>query len=85
MRVSRDINPVLYTVSGRFDQDPAEATSLFPGLQPISALANLNPESSEYRFLRTRLVRERNRAADALTHAQGRLREASQRVSAGLG
>ena len=85
MRVSRDINPVLYTISGRFDQDPAVSTPMLPGLQQITTLATSNPESSEYKFLRTRLGRERNRASDALTHARGRLHEAAQRVSVLLG
>ena len=37
---------------------------MLPGLQAVKKLAGLNPHSDEYGFLRTRLVRERNRIAD---------------------
>ena len=69
MAVSRIINPVLYTVSGDFDQDPALQLPMLPGLQPTKRLAGLVPADDEYRFLKTRLVRERNRMVDALHRA----------------
>jgi hypothetical protein len=69
MALSRIINPVLYTVEGPYDHDPALQVPLLPGLQGIGRLVALGVESDEYGFLRTRLVRERNRVADALDAA----------------
>jgi hypothetical protein len=42
---------------------------MLPGLQGVRALATMPPASDEYGFLRTRLVRERNRVGDALAGA----------------
>jgi N-acetylated-alpha-linked acidic dipeptidase len=69
MALSRILNPALYTVEGPFDHDPALQIPMLPGLQEVARLAGLAPESDEYGFLRTRLVRERNRVADALQTA----------------
>jgi hypothetical protein len=69
MALSRILNPVLYTVQGPYDHDPALQLPMLPGLQGIRRLAALTPESDDYGFLRTRLVRERNRVADALEQA----------------
>jgi len=69
MRLSRILNPVLYTVEGPYHHDPALQVPLLPGLQRVRALARLDPASDAYGFLRTRLVRERNRVADALQAA----------------
>jgi hypothetical protein len=69
MALSRILNPVLYTVEGPYDHDPALQVPMLPGLQGVTRLASLDPDSDEYGFLRTRLVRERNRVADALASA----------------
>ncbi|MGH9805189.1 MAG: M28 family metallopeptidase, partial [Candidatus Acidiferrales bacterium] len=69
LKVSRILNATLYTASGPFDQDPAAPLPVLPGLDPVRRLAKLDPESDEYGFLRTRLVRERNRVAHALDEA----------------
>ncbi len=69
MALSRIINPVLYTVEGPYDHDPALQVPMLPGLQGVRRLAALAPESDDYGFLRARLVRERNRVADALDSA----------------
>ncbi|MDR7521308.1 MAG: M28 family peptidase [Armatimonadota bacterium] len=69
MALSRMLNPVLYTVEGPYDHDPALQVPMLPGLQGVRRLAALDPDSDEYGFLRTRLVRERNRVADALASA----------------
>jgi N-acetylated-alpha-linked acidic dipeptidase len=69
MALSRILNPVLYTVEGPYDHDPALQVPMLPGLQAMRRLASLDPHSDEYGFLRTRLVRERNRVADALASA----------------
>jgi hypothetical protein len=69
MALSRIINPVLYTVEGPYDHDPALQLPMLPGLQGVRRLAGLPAESDDYGFLRARLVRERNRVADALDRA----------------
>jgi Peptidase family M28 len=69
LRLSRILNPALYTMSGPFDHDPALQVPLLPGLSRAAELATLDPESDAARFLSTRLVRERNRIVDALTEA----------------
>jgi N-acetylated-alpha-linked acidic dipeptidase len=69
MALSRILNPVLYTVEGPYDHDPALQAPMLPGLEAVRRLAGLTPDSDEYGFLRTRLVRERNRVSDALDNA----------------
>ncbi|MGH2404220.1 MAG: M28 family peptidase [bacterium] len=69
MALSRILNPALYTVEGPYDHDPALQAPMLPGLQAVRLLANLEPDSDEYGFLRARLLRERNRVADALASA----------------
>jgi hypothetical protein len=66
MALSRLLNPPLYTVEGPYDHDPALQAPMLPGLQAVKRLATLPPTSDEYGFLRTRLVRERNRVADTI-------------------
>ncbi len=69
MALSRILNPVLYTVEGPYDHDPALQAPMLPGLQAVRRLVALTPDSDECGFLRTRLVRERNRVSDALASA----------------
>ncbi len=69
LRVTRIINPALFTVDGPFEMDPALQLPVLPGLAPMRELAALDPASSEYRFLLTSLVRQRNRIEDALEQA----------------
>jgi Iap family predicted aminopeptidase len=71
MKVSRTLNPVNYTLRGRYDQDyyGAEYVRPMPILQPVSELAALNPDATEYKALRTKLVRARNAVSDALGEA----------------
>jgi hypothetical protein len=64
--LNRIIIPVNFTESGPFDHDLALGTQPVPGLRESAQLASLSPDSSEYRFLRTKLVRERNRVSGAL-------------------
>ena len=66
LRVAHLLNATLYSASGRFGQDPAAPLPVLPGLDPVRTLAKLDPESDQYGFLRTRLVRERNRVAATL-------------------
>jgi hypothetical protein len=69
MALGRHLIPVNYTSVGLFDHDLATRVDPIPGLQPAAKLASLTPESNEYKFLRTALVRERNKVAHALALA----------------
>ncbi len=76
MRISRALNPVLYSQSGRFHHDPADwlpsmknsAGQVLPGLSRAVALPRLAGQF-EYGFLRAQMVRERNRLVTALCEA----------------
>jgi hypothetical protein len=69
MALSRVVNPVLYTEAGDFGQDPALQLPMLPGLRRAVELPELDPSGDEYRFLMTRLIRERNRVNDCLRRA----------------
>ena len=69
LRVTRVINPALFTIDGPFEMDPALQLPVLPGLAPLRELATLEPSSSEARFLATALVRQRNRIVSALVAA----------------
>jgi N-acetylated-alpha-linked acidic dipeptidase len=76
MRLSRVLNPVLYSQGGRYHHDPAEwvpamkasAAQVLPGLSRASALPQLAGQF-EYGFLRSQMLRERNRLVTALREA----------------
>ncbi|HUY99461.1 MAG TPA: M28 family peptidase [Thermomicrobiaceae bacterium] len=68
-RLSRTVNSALFTVNGPYEMDPALQLPILPGLAPAAQLASLEPRSDEYHFLRTELVRQRNRVEDALLEA----------------
>jgi N-acetylated-alpha-linked acidic dipeptidase len=68
-QVGRILNPVLYTIDGPFEVDPALQLPLLPGLAPMRELATLDPASDNHRFLLTKLVRQRNRTDLALRDA----------------
>jgi hypothetical protein len=61
--------PINYTRSGPFEHDLALSTPPLPGLAESELLGRLDPDGDELRFLRTRLVRERNRIEHALRAA----------------
>jgi aminopeptidase YwaD len=73
MRLGRILNPVLYTIAGRYGQDPSSATYLrkrLPGLQKACDDYYAIPPGDERRHAgMTDLVRQRNRVADALAEA----------------
>ena len=69
MTVGRELIPVDYSRAGRYDHDLAVPTQPVPGLQPATRLAALQPGTDDYEFLRTRVVRERNRLVHALVTA----------------
>lgn len=69
LRVTRVVNPALFTIAGPYEMDPALQLPILPGLAPVRELATLDPASSEYRFLWTQLLRQRNRIIGALREA----------------
>lgn len=69
VRVLRPVHRVVYTVAGSYHPDPAVDPGLLPGLAAIGALARAAPTSDRYGFIYGTLVRERNRALDALDEA----------------
>ena len=68
-RLTRIVNPALFTINGPYEMDPALQLPVLPGLAPVRELAALDPKSDEYSFLRTKIVRQRNRIHDALLQA----------------
>ena len=69
MALGRALIPVDYTATGLFDHDLAVPTSPLPGLAAAAELPGLDPESGDYHYLVTRLVRERNRVEDGARRA----------------
>ena len=68
-QMGRMLNPVLYTIDGPFEFDPALQLPMLPGLAPMRELAQLDPSSDAHRFLLTKLLRQRNRTDAALRDA----------------
>ncbi|WP_033295504.1 M28 family peptidase [Amycolatopsis jejuensis] len=68
-RLSRLFVPLDYTQGDRFTHDPALFVGGVPGLADTPRLSGLEPDSDGFRFLHSRLVRERNRVAVSLREA----------------
>lgn len=68
LKISRILGPVNYTLSGAYGQDyyGAEYVRPMPLFLPVAELATLNPDTSHYKALRTKLVKARNVLSDAL-------------------
>jgi hypothetical protein len=69
LRVTRVVNPALFTIDGPYEVDPALQLPVLPGLAPMRELTTLDAESDDHRFLWTQLIRQRNRVEDALLTA----------------
>ena len=71
MKISRIMNPVNYTLKGKYDQDyyGAEYVQPIPILRPVTELGQLSPDSEEYKTTMTKLIRARNVVLDALREA----------------
>jgi len=67
--LSRLLIPLIYTQAGRFDHDPAWTLPPLPTLQDARTLSHLSPDSDEYHFLHTQLMRNRNGVALILREA----------------
>jgi hypothetical protein len=61
--------PLRYTKVGRFDHDLALGVPPLPTLHAARRLASLDPDSDDYRYLQTKLIRERNKALYVLKQA----------------
>lgn len=69
MALCRLLIPVNYTRSGPFEHDLALGTRPLPGLAEVLRLPALDPSGDQFHFLRTKLLRERNRVEHALRAA----------------
>ena len=72
MKLSRILLPVLNTIAGKYGQDSYGLSSLsfpIPALYQLERFSNLRPDDTDYKLLQTKLLRERNRIADALREA----------------
>ena len=67
--ISHAVNPVLYTLAGPFDHDPASGAFRLPGLQCIAHYAGRGPASDAGKVIYTRLLREKNRVVAGLDAA----------------
>jgi hypothetical protein len=67
--LSRALIPITYTAAGHFDHDPAWPMPHIPLLSDGPKLAQMEPDSDEYQFLKTQLVRNRNAVSFALRQA----------------
>jgi len=66
MEASRILVSTLYTYAGRYDQDPAYYMGLLPTLQRVTALTHMDQESSEAKYLTTKMIRQRNKVTHYL-------------------
>ncbi|MEA2593911.1 MAG: N-acetylated-alpha-linked acidic dipeptidase [Thermomicrobiales bacterium] len=69
MALCRLLIPVNYTRSGPFEHDLALRSDPLPGLSDAAHLGSLDRSSDDFFFLRTKLMRERNRVEHALRSA----------------
>lgn len=71
VELGHTLTPINYTASGEFEHDLALPAQPIPALQPLRQLAALDPSTDEFRYLRTQLLRARNRVWHALHQARG--------------
>jgi Peptidase family M28 len=70
MKLSRAINNVIYSSSGRYEHDPySVAEILIPGLYAINEVAGMDSDSDEHKAVNTLITRQKNRLSDALDEA----------------
>jgi hypothetical protein len=74
--LGRILIPLNYTEAGQFEHDLALHAPAVPLLYEMSRLANIDPASNDYRFLRTQLRRRVNQVAFSLRQAQQRVDQA---------
>ena len=69
LRLSRSITNAFYTNAEKYSQDSYGRTILskpLPLLFPTIELSKMDPSSQEYKLLYTKMLRNRNRVADAV-------------------
>ena len=84
MGLSRALTHVISTATSKWDQDAyglSILNYLLPPLYHLKDLGAMDPDSSEYKLLYTKLVRERNKVSDALREACDLLKESLSRLS----
>lgn len=71
IKICRILFPFNYTLKGKYDQDyyGAEYVRPMPQFFQLEELASLNPDTSYYKALKTKLVRAKNMCSDALEDA----------------
>ena len=79
LKLSRTLNPTLFTFKGRYEQDYAVDEPYIPGLSKILELEKLDENLAK--FLMTTLLRERNRVSDTLDEAISLVEETLQKMS----
>jgi len=75
LELGRILIPISYTKAERYSQDPAIPIPPFPDLEPAQHAARFSQETDEYRFLKTQLVRGKNKVMDALRRARRQVEE----------
>ncbi len=75
LQVERALIPINYSRCEDTDHDPAMYHPVFPLIDDARKLAHMDPASDEYGFMRTRLVRSRNRVLQSFETATEALRE----------
>ena len=73
-RIARTLVPINYARGERFDHDPAVKFGAVPRLEAAASIANAAPELRP--FIRTALVRERNKIRAMLRALRGEVRAA---------
>jgi hypothetical protein len=68
--ISRLLVPLYFCKRGYFEQDLAVSTPPIPLIADCLHLLDLNPKSDEYLFLKTRLIRGRNKIISCLRNAR---------------
>ncbi len=75
LRASQILLNIYYTEEGKYHQPNAIAQPFLPGLSEVGKLAQMSSASEPYLFLKTKLIRERNRVTEGLRWAEETIRE----------
>jgi hypothetical protein len=80
--VSRHINPVAHSDAGPTEQVSMETfgATPFPRIVEITRLAGMDPETPEFGFLRTKLIRQRNAVEDGFYQANELIKRTLERL-----
>src|SRR5262249_30265022 len=85
MALGRLLTPINYSEVSPYEHDLALPLLAVPLLKGANELAPLDPASDEFKFLRTRLLRNQNRVVHALDQAVQAVRETLAALPAGAG